>query len=76
MSELREAVCHPEFLDDLRHWVDTDQRTAMRLLELMRAVLRDLQACGDRKVSLPPWQRRAARGGAPRTGRPRSPDPG
>ena len=37
----REAVCHPEFLDDLQHWFDTDRRTASRLLELMRAVLRD-----------------------------------
>jgi toxin YoeB len=41
MSAQREAVCHPEFLDDLQHWVATDRRTAKRLLELMRAVLRD-----------------------------------
>ena len=41
MSAQREAVCHPEFLDDLQHWIDTDRRTAKRLLELMRAVLRD-----------------------------------
>ena len=41
MSTQREAVCHPEFLDDLQHWIATDQRTARRLLELMGAVLRD-----------------------------------
>ncbi len=41
MSTQREAVCHPEFLDDLRPWIATDQRTARRLLELIRAVLRD-----------------------------------
>lgn len=41
MSQQREAVCHPEFLDDLQHWVETDQRTARRLLQLMKAVLRD-----------------------------------
>ena len=41
MSTQREAVCHPEFLEDLQHWIATDQRTARRLLELMRAVLRD-----------------------------------
>lgn len=35
------AVCHPEFLEDWRHWVDTDPRTARRLLELMRVILRD-----------------------------------
>jgi toxin YoeB len=41
MSAQREAVCHPELLDDLQHWIDTDRRTAKRLLELMGAVLRD-----------------------------------
>ncbi|MFN9871596.1 MAG: Txe/YoeB family addiction module toxin [Cyanobacteriota bacterium] len=41
MSAQREAVCHPEFLDDLQHWIDTDRRTAKRLLDVMRAVLRD-----------------------------------
>jgi len=41
MNERREAVCHPEFLEDLQHWVDTDRRTAKRLLELMRAILLD-----------------------------------
>jgi toxin YoeB len=35
-------VCHPEFLADLQHWINTDRRTAKRLLDLMRAVLRDL----------------------------------
>jgi toxin YoeB len=37
----REAVLHPEFLDDLRHWVKTDRRTALRALELVEATLRD-----------------------------------
>ncbi len=37
----RTAVCHPEFLEDLQHWVETDRRTAKRLLELMQAALRD-----------------------------------
>jgi len=41
MSNQREAVCHPEFLEDLQHWVKTDRRTARRLLELMKAILRD-----------------------------------
>jgi toxin YoeB len=45
MSAQREAVCHPEFQDDLQHWIDTDRRggrrTAKRLLDVMRAVLRD-----------------------------------
>ena len=37
----RIAVCHPEFLEDLQHWVETDRRTAKRLLELVQAILRD-----------------------------------
>jgi toxin YoeB len=41
MSAQREAVGHPEFLEDLQHWIETDRRTARRLLELMKAVLRD-----------------------------------
>lgn len=49
MSAQREVVCHPEFLEDLQHWIETDllnarqnlRRTARRLVELMKAVLRD-----------------------------------
>ena len=37
----RLAVFQPEFLEDLRYWVDTDRRTAKRLLDLVSAVLRD-----------------------------------
>jgi toxin YoeB len=35
------AVCHPEFIEDLRCWVENDRRTAKRLLDLGEAVLRD-----------------------------------
>ena len=41
MSTQREAVCHPEFLEDLQHLIESDRKTARRLLELMKAVLRD-----------------------------------
>ena len=41
MSALWQAVLQPKFLDDLEHWVLNDPRTAKRLLELMRAILRD-----------------------------------
>ena len=37
----RLAVCHPEFLEDLQHWVEQDRRTAKRLMQLMKAVMRD-----------------------------------
>jgi len=37
----REAISHPEFREDLRYWVQNDRRTALRILELVEAVLRD-----------------------------------
>ena len=37
----RVAVFHPEFREDLRHWVETDRKTALRALDLMEAVMRD-----------------------------------
>lgn len=37
----RDAVFQPEFRDDLRHWVETDRRTALRVLVLVEAVMRD-----------------------------------
>ena len=40
-DERRLAVVHPEFLEDLRYWVETDRRTAKRLLDLVEAVLRN-----------------------------------
>jgi toxin YoeB len=37
----REAVFQPEFLEDLRYWVETDRKLAMRALDLIEAILRD-----------------------------------
>ena len=37
----RVAVFHPEFRQDVRYWVETDRRTAVRVLELIEAVMRD-----------------------------------
>jgi toxin YoeB len=37
----RGAVFHPEFREDLRYWVRTDRNTAIRVLDLLEAVLRD-----------------------------------
>jgi len=37
----RLAVFHPEFLEDLQFWGETERRTAKRLLELVKAALRD-----------------------------------
>ena len=37
----REAVFHREFREDLRQWADTDRSIALRVLELVEAILRD-----------------------------------
>lgn len=37
----RVAVLQDEFRDDLRHWVDTNRKIALRLLDLTEAVMRD-----------------------------------
>lgn len=40
-SSKREAVFHPEFLDDLRFWVETDRKIALRAFGLIEVILRD-----------------------------------
>lgn len=37
----RAAVIQDECLEDLRFWVDTNRKMALRVLDLMEAVLRD-----------------------------------
>jgi toxin YoeB len=37
----REAAFHREFIDDLRHWVVTDRKVALRVLDLVKEALRD-----------------------------------
>ena len=37
----RDAVFHPEFPEDLRFWVKTDRRVAVRALDIVAAVLAD-----------------------------------
>ena len=59
------AVFHPEFREDLRHWVRTNRTTALRVLSLVEAVLRNpfdgigkpeplkfyLEGCWSRRVT-------------------------
>jgi toxin YoeB len=40
-SSRRVAVFQPEFLEDLRSWVGTNRKTALRALDIVDAVLRD-----------------------------------
>ena len=37
----RIAVTSSKFRDDLRYWIETDRKTALRVLDLMTAVLAD-----------------------------------
>jgi toxin YoeB len=37
----RDAVFHPEFRGDVRYWVETDRSTALRILQLVEAVIND-----------------------------------
>lgn len=37
----RVAVFQPEFREDLRHWIASDRKVALRALALIEAILRD-----------------------------------
>jgi len=37
----RVAVFQQEFRDDLRHWVQIDRKIALRVLDLVEAIMRD-----------------------------------
>jgi toxin YoeB len=40
-SKVRQAVFQPEFIEDLRYWVETDRKVALRAFNLIEAILRD-----------------------------------
>lgn len=40
-SGSHESVFQAEFREDLRYWVETDRRTALRVLALVEAIMRD-----------------------------------
>ena len=37
----REAIFHPEFREDLRYWVGTDRKVALRAFDLIEAIMRE-----------------------------------
>lgn len=37
----RESIFHVEFREDLRYWVATDRKTALRVFDLVEATMRD-----------------------------------
>ena len=59
----REAIFQPEFLEDLRYWVNTDRKLALRALDLVEAILCDpFQGIGKpeslRHLTPGAWSRR------------------
>ncbi len=40
-AKQRETVFQPEFREDLRHWVETDRKVALRAFDLIEAIMRD-----------------------------------
>jgi toxin YoeB len=40
-SKERFAVFQPEFIEDLRYWVETDRKLALRAFDMIEAILRD-----------------------------------
>ena len=39
--KVRTAVFQPEFIEDMRYWVETDRKLALRAFDLIQAILRD-----------------------------------
>lgn len=40
-SKQRDTVFQPEFREDLRHWVESDRKVALRAFDLIEAIMRD-----------------------------------
>jgi len=40
-TKLRDTVFQPEFREDLRYWVQTDRKIALRAFDLIEAITRD-----------------------------------
>ncbi|MBA3029063.1 MAG: Txe/YoeB family addiction module toxin [Desulfobacteraceae bacterium] len=40
-KKLRESVFQPEFREDLRYWVEIDRKTALRIFQLIDAIMID-----------------------------------
>ena len=40
-KRVRTAVFQPEFIEDLRYWVETDRKLAVRAFDLIEAILCD-----------------------------------
>ena len=41
VKSTRDAVFHPEFREDLKYWIKTDRKIALRAFDLIEAIMRD-----------------------------------
>lgn len=41
VKKTKASVFQPEFRDDLKYWVETDRKTALRIFRLIESVMRD-----------------------------------
>jgi toxin YoeB len=60
---MRDAVFQPEFREDLKYWVKTDRKIALRAFDLIEAIMRDpFQGIGKpeplRYLAAGTWSRR------------------
>lgn len=65
-AQLRESVFQPEFREDLRYWVKTDRKVALRVFDLIESIMRNpFEGIGKPeplKSALPrTWSRRLTR---------------
>ena len=37
----RESIFQPQFREDVRYWVETNRKTALRVLDLVEAIMRE-----------------------------------
>ena len=63
---VRAAVFQPEFREDLRHWVETDRRVALRALDLVEALRDPFVGIGEAEPPKEPAP--GGRGGGPTPG--------
>jgi toxin YoeB len=41
LASTRVAIFEREFREDLRHWVETERRVALRIMDIVESVMRD-----------------------------------
>ena len=63
MTKQGEEVFQPEFIEDLRFWVETDRKLAIRTFKLIEAIMRDpFQGIGKpeplKYLAIGAWSRR------------------